>query len=141
MTEWINCAGTQSSAGFRAKASSMLAGTPRDCGAATGAADSASTARASTGVGATRCSVTGFECTTMLRTSFPDRVSGRTTLVICGVVSGEAAPAARAITATISVEQKRTEMFFIFPLGNPPDLGSATQAQCYHFPVARSGYE
>jgi hypothetical protein len=36
---------------------------------------------------------------------------------MCGVVSGDAAPAIRAITATISVEQKRTEMFVIFPYG------------------------
>jgi len=69
---------------------------------------------ASTIFGDKRPSATGFACTTMLLTSFPDRASGRTTLVTRGATSGEAAQATDTTVTKISLEQKRTIMFFPF---------------------------
>src|SRR5215467_11825241 len=74
-----------------------------------------STDCACTGTGLTRCPFTGLEVTTMLRTSLPDRVSGRTTLVNRCPVSGGAAQPETAIPARTSVEQNRAKMFREFP--------------------------
>src|SRR5215472_16270713 len=95
--------GSECSAAIRATASLMLAGIDGGSGSAD---ESPVTERGWITVTSTRFSVTGLDVNTMLRTSFPDRLSGRTMLVYRCAVSGDSAHTAPASWASISVEQK-----------------------------------